>query len=122
MILQLLLTGFTAFFIELSMGTTATAEIPPRVTVNLPVTATVEGITLEPGAYTMVIDNFDGRSATIKIYSHDGSKLRVNAPARVIEGTERARHSAVKVIARNGSYLLDKLLLAGETTYLQFRN
>ena len=119
---EFLLSGFAAIFFALLLGPTVAAEIPTRVAVNLPVTATIEGVTLEPAAYTMVIDNFDGRSATIKIMSHDGSKLRVTVPVRAVAGSERARHNAVKVITRDGTYLLDKLLLAGETTYLQFRN
>lgn len=97
------------------------AEMPSQVTVSLPVSASVEDATLDPGAYTMVIEDFDGSKAIVKIYREGTSTVRVTAPVTAFQAAEPAPRNAVKVTARNGSYYLDKLVLAGQKTGFQFR-
>ena len=97
------------------------AEIPEKVTVSLPVQATVEKVVLQPGTYTMVVEGFSGQKATIKIFREGSSSLLVSAPVSAFQAQAPAPRAAVKVITREGSYFLDKLLLAGEKTGFQFR-
>ena len=96
------------------------AEMPSKVNVSLPIAAAVGGITLDPGAYTMVIEGFDGSTATIRIFSDGAPKERVSAKVSVFKPDEPVRKTAVKVASRNGSYLLDKLLISGESKGFQF--
>jgi hypothetical protein len=97
------------------------AEIPEKVTVSLPVQATVEGVTLQPGTYVMAIENFNGEKASIKIYRAGSSDLLVTAPVTAQQLPAPAPRNAVKVVTREGAYYLDKLLLAGEKTAFQPR-
>lgn len=97
------------------------ADIPGKVTVSLPVQATVEGVVLQPGTYVMALEGFDGAKATIKISRDGSSALLVTAPVTAFQGPAPAQRNAVKVITREGTYYLDKLLLAGEKTGFQFR-
>jgi len=97
------------------------ADIPGKVTVSLPVQATVEGVVLQPGTYVMALEGFDGAKATIKISRDGSSSLLVTAPVTAFQGSTPAQRNAVKVITREGTYYLDKLLLAGEKTGFQFR-
>ena len=97
------------------------AEIPGKVTVSLPVQATVEGVALQPGTYVMVVEGFNGEKATIKIFREDSSSLLAAAPVSAFQGQTAAPRNAVKVITREGTYYIDKLLLAGEKTGFQFR-
>jgi hypothetical protein len=97
------------------------AEIPGKVTVSLPVQATVEGVALQPGTYVMVVEGFNGEKATVKIFREDSSSLLAAAPVSAFQGQTAAPRNAVKVITREGTYYIDKLLLAGEKTGFQFR-
>jgi hypothetical protein len=97
------------------------AEIPGKVTVSLPVQATVEGVALQPGTYVMVVEGFNGEKATIKIFREDSSSPLAAAPVSAFQAQTAAPRNAVKVITREGTYYLDKLLLAGEKTGFQFR-
>jgi hypothetical protein len=97
------------------------AEIPGKVTVSLPVQASVEGVVLQPGTYVMVVDGFNGEKATIKIFREDSNSLLATAPVSAFQGQSSAPRNAVKVITRDSTYYLDKLLLAGEKTGFQFR-
>ena len=95
--------------------------IPERVTISLPVAASIEGTTLDPGVYTIVIEKPRGRSANVKIQAKGSSKVIVSAPVTSFQAAKPARRNAVKVTMRKGLYHFDKLVLSGETTGFQFR-
>jgi hypothetical protein len=77
---------------------------------------------LEPGTYSLSIDGFDGKRATIKVFRDGASQERAVAQVTTIEADEPAPKTAVKVSSKNGVYLLDKLVIVGEKTAFQFRN
>src|SRR6266545_3406737 len=108
--MKTMLKGCLSIGVILSLTAVMWAEMPPNVTVSLPVVASVESVTLDPGNYTMAIEGFNGKTATVKIFREGSSKEQVSAPVTAFQPDEPVRKTAIKVTSRSGSYLLDKLV------------
>jgi hypothetical protein len=91
------------------------------VSVRLPVSVRAGDSILEPGSYQMELENDADGQILVYIRKADNSKILATRKATFQPSDTKAEKNAVKVLFRDGSYLLEKLLIMGETKILIFQ-
>ncbi len=105
----------------LALPAWAAPDVPKSVSVRLPVAARAGADTLDPGPYEIDILPQAGGQVLVKFRKPGKEQVLVSVKAVLNPTAERPERNAVKVLFRDGSYYLDKLLVSGEGGFFQFQ-